>query len=162
MDAVPVLIDVLANSGGDPLIPHIVWNNLQPLIDQHSGAIAHSLAQFRILIEIRHFLNLFRVCSKGMLAARDLDRVALRELFLLALHSQRPEAARRSLQLLTARVQSRELAGPRLRIGARGSEINRGIGAGRTSRRPTFLRRRFARRKLERTVRNRDRAESDL
>ena len=115
-DAVAVLIDVLANSSGDPLIPHIVWNNLQPLIDQHSGAIAHSLAQIPNFDRNPSFSEFVPRLFERLLAARDLDRVALRELFLLALHSQRPEAASRSLQLLTARVQSGELAGPRLRI----------------------------------------------
>ena len=30
VEAVAVLIEILSHSGDDPLIPHIVWNNLQP------------------------------------------------------------------------------------------------------------------------------------
>jgi hypothetical protein len=33
----PVLVDVLAHSGDDPLIPHIVWQNLHPLLADHGN-----------------------------------------------------------------------------------------------------------------------------
>ncbi len=116
VDAVAVLIDVLANSSGDRLIPHIVWNNLQPLIEQHSGPIARALAQIPDFDRHPSFSEFVPRLFERLLAARDPDRSALRELFLLALHSKHPEAARRSLQYLTARVQSRELIGDRLQI----------------------------------------------
>ena len=34
LDPVPVLLDVLSQAGDDPLIPAIVWQNLQPLVDR--------------------------------------------------------------------------------------------------------------------------------
>jgi putative heme-binding domain-containing protein len=33
IDPMPVLLDVLSASGDDPLIPHIVWQNLHPLLE---------------------------------------------------------------------------------------------------------------------------------
>ena len=36
LDAVPLLVDVLAASGDDQLIPHIVWQNLHPLLEEHA------------------------------------------------------------------------------------------------------------------------------
>jgi glucose/arabinose dehydrogenase len=35
---IPVLVDVLAHSGNDPLIPYIVWQNLHPLLGEQSAA----------------------------------------------------------------------------------------------------------------------------
>jgi hypothetical protein len=34
LDALPLLVQVLANSGDDKLIPHIVWQNLHPLLEE--------------------------------------------------------------------------------------------------------------------------------
>ncbi|MGI8604238.1 MAG: PVC-type heme-binding CxxCH protein [Verrucomicrobiales bacterium] len=48
IDALPVLIDVLAHCTGDKLIPSIVWPNLHPLLDEHSGRLA-ALVQERTL-----------------------------------------------------------------------------------------------------------------
>lgn len=33
VDALPVLVKVLGNAGEDPLLPHIVWQNLHPLLE---------------------------------------------------------------------------------------------------------------------------------
>jgi len=38
VDPLPVLVDLLAYSGDDPLIPHIVWQNLHPLLGDRSAA----------------------------------------------------------------------------------------------------------------------------
>jgi hypothetical protein len=37
LDALPLLIAILAHCGDDPLIPHIVWENLHPLLEDQSG-----------------------------------------------------------------------------------------------------------------------------
>ena len=36
VDAIPLLVDVLVRCGDDRLIPHIVWQNLHPLLEDHS------------------------------------------------------------------------------------------------------------------------------
>jgi hypothetical protein len=36
LDPLPLLVEVLANSGDDKLIPHIVWQNLHPLLATRS------------------------------------------------------------------------------------------------------------------------------
>ena len=41
MDALPVLIEVLARSGNDKLIPSILWNNLHPLLETDSGPFVY-------------------------------------------------------------------------------------------------------------------------
>jgi hypothetical protein len=37
LDPLPLLVEVIANSGDDKLIPHIVWQNLHPLLGDRSG-----------------------------------------------------------------------------------------------------------------------------
>jgi putative membrane-bound dehydrogenase-like protein len=37
VDALPLLVEVLTRSGDDKLIPHIVWQNLHPLLESQSG-----------------------------------------------------------------------------------------------------------------------------
>ncbi len=34
IDALPLLVQIAANCGDDPLIPHIVWQNLHPLLEK--------------------------------------------------------------------------------------------------------------------------------
>jgi putative heme-binding domain-containing protein len=36
VDAMPILLEVLAASGDDPLIPHVVWQNLHPLLEEQA------------------------------------------------------------------------------------------------------------------------------
>jgi hypothetical protein len=36
VDPLPVLVEVLAHAEGDKLIPHIVWQNLHPLLETRS------------------------------------------------------------------------------------------------------------------------------
>ena len=37
LDALPILVEVLAHAGDDKLIPHIVWQNLHPLLETRSN-----------------------------------------------------------------------------------------------------------------------------
>jgi putative heme-binding domain-containing protein len=113
IDPVAVLIDVLSRSGDDRLIPHIVWNNLQPLIEDHGAGIARKLAD----------VNFERnpICSEfvprtleRLLAAHALDGAALDAIFRLALRAQRPNVSRRCVQVLAEKIQTRELSGSRL------------------------------------------------
>ena len=140
IDPVPVLIDVLAHSGDDRLIPHIVWNNLQPLMEQQGGAIAHALAAAPEFDGNPSFGELLPRTFERMLAARTVDRGALRELLLRAVQAKRPDAARRCLQMLAARVQDRELAGGRLESVRDGAATGVGGGSFRPARRAPFRR----------------------
>ena len=44
-----ILVDVLAESGDDPLIPQIVWRNLHPLLDEHDVAVTHLFKRYKSL-----------------------------------------------------------------------------------------------------------------
>ena len=37
LDPLPLLVDVLAHSGDDEVIAHVVWQNLHPLLEERSG-----------------------------------------------------------------------------------------------------------------------------
>ena len=113
IDPIAMLIDALSHSGDDRLIPHIVWNNLQPLMEDHGAAIAGKLAD----------VNFERnpICSEfvprtleRLLAAHALDGAALDAIFHLALRAQRPNVSRRCVQVLAEKIQTRELSGSRL------------------------------------------------
>ncbi len=45
IDTMPVLLNVLANSNGDMLIPHIVWQNLHPRLEQENERFVELLAE---------------------------------------------------------------------------------------------------------------------
>jgi putative heme-binding domain-containing protein len=113
IDPLAALVDVLAHSGNDRLIPRIVWNNLQPLMEDQGAAIARRLAE--VGIERNPIAPEFVPRTfERMLAARQLDGEALDTIFRLALRADRPNVARRCVQVLAEKIQTRELAGPRL------------------------------------------------
>ncbi len=43
IDPLPILFKILATSGDDELLPHIVWNNLQPLMDDRADDVLASM-----------------------------------------------------------------------------------------------------------------------
>jgi putative heme-binding domain-containing protein len=113
VDRVAVLIEVLSHSGNDRLIPHIVWNNLQPLMEDHGATIARRLAEVgfeRNPISTEFVPRTF----ERLLAAHAIDAEALETIFRLALRAERPNVSRRCVQVLAEKIQTRELSGPRL------------------------------------------------
>jgi putative heme-binding domain-containing protein len=113
IDPVTALIDVLSHSGDDRLIPHIVWNNLQPLMEIQGAAIARRLAEVGFEgtpISTEFVPRTF----ERLLAAHQIDDAALDTIFRLALRADRPNVSRRCVQLLAEKIQTRELSGSRL------------------------------------------------
>ncbi len=43
IDAIPTLLEVLNHSGDDKLIPHVVWQNLHPLLEDHADEFVRIL-----------------------------------------------------------------------------------------------------------------------
>jgi putative heme-binding domain-containing protein len=111
--AIPTLMEILSYSGDDPLIPHIVWNNLQPWMEDRAPLIVgqiwgDELEKSAIFAEFRSRL------FDRLLAARTINPRALGSLFRTVLRAKRPTAAQRCLRLLSEHIQSRELSGARL------------------------------------------------
>ncbi len=115
VEAIPTLIEILSYSADDPLIPHIVWNNLQPWMDDRAQLIvgqiwARGFEKNPIPAEFA-----FRLFDR-LLAARTIDHQALQSQFALSLVQNRPAETQRYLRLLSEHLQSRELSGARLEV----------------------------------------------
>jgi putative heme-binding domain-containing protein len=121
LQAIPLLVDVLSNSGDDPLIPHIVWNNLLPLMENRGNTLVARLSTTHFERN-SVFAELGSRVFERLLSARKMDVDALRGIFHLAVYAPRPSAARRCLRILTERIQNRELSGPRLEVVQRAIE----------------------------------------
>src|SRR3990172_6496235 len=105
-------MEVLASCGNDVLIPHIVWNNLHPLLEDHSDDFVGEVAR----------RDLGRAPNVAALLPRVVERLLGRNRFnarpIAALLQQLVEqtassadAARGCLNVLATRVQTRELPG---------------------------------------------------
>jgi hypothetical protein len=46
LEPLPLLVKVLANAGEDRLIPHIVWQNLHPLLETQSDEFLKAIKQY--------------------------------------------------------------------------------------------------------------------
>lgn len=115
LEPMELLLEVLANSEQDKLIPHIVWQNLHPLLEDHTDELLK-------LIEAR---DLKKSPALAAMMPRMIDRILSRKnpdptpvAGLLKLLSSGPNAnpvaAQKCLSLLAAKVASRELAGGKL------------------------------------------------
>jgi putative membrane-bound dehydrogenase-like protein len=115
VDAMPLLLEVLDSSGGDPLIPQIVWQSLHPLLEEQSEQFI-DLARREPLDQQPTLLAIMPRAVERILGRQRLDpRPILDLLNLLSASGDSGGAlAGRSLAILAAKVQSREIAGPRL------------------------------------------------
>ena len=102
----------LANSGQDPLLPRIIWQNLHPRLEEHAD-------DFIAVLEEGGYLNdrpvaelLPRVVDR-LLSRQIFDAKPIGHLFALA-RDDHPQVARDVLTALAAKVQSGELKGEKL------------------------------------------------
>ncbi len=111
LDAIAVLVEVLRHSEGDPLIPHIVWQNLHPLLERQGEEFlrAARAADPGRCGAVGALLP--RVCDR-LLARRPFDaRLAVAPLAILLEAGPAADGlAGECLRLLAARVQSGEIA----------------------------------------------------
>jgi hypothetical protein len=66
LDPLPVLVEILAGAGDDKLIPHIVWQNLHPLLATQSDAF---------LAEVKKY-DLKATPSLAKIMPRAVERIA--------------------------------------------------------------------------------------
>jgi putative heme-binding domain-containing protein len=109
------LLGVLERAGNDPLIPPIVWQNLNPFVDGHADEIFNSVAEnddLRNAPAMAEFMP--RLIDRTLARAGGFDPI----LVYLARVSTGPHpdviASQKCLALLAQKVQSRELTGARL------------------------------------------------
>ncbi len=125
VDAIAVLTEVLASSASDRLIPGIVWQNLQPLLEKRAEAFLQLAATHEMQRRIKAGqtpgadapgspnlrLVLPRVIDRVLTMKKAQPNLVVGLLNLaLASKNREVEAARKSLQGLTARIQNGEIS----------------------------------------------------
>ena len=115
IDALPLLYEALRRAGDDKLLPHIVWQNLHPLLE-HDGERFLALVKQTALADQPNVAALMPRVVERMLGRTSADQKPLTALvdYLLDGDAAAPALAGRCLQMLAAKVQTREIAGPRL------------------------------------------------
>lgn len=111
VDAFPMLLEVLANSGEDKVIPHIVWQNIHPLLEEHGSQLVEAMASQKLQA----------APATREIMPRSIERLLVSEhapalvAGLLSSALKGPAinvpAVSNSLALLTTKVQNREIAG---------------------------------------------------
>jgi putative heme-binding domain-containing protein len=112
LEELPILIEVLASCGEDKLIPHIVWQNLHPLLEEQPGAFLREVAKLD-LSQSPALAAVLPRASERILARKQFEAAHVAELFALV-RDRAPQAARQCLERLAARIQSGEIQGERL------------------------------------------------
>ncbi len=110
-----LLLQALVHSGDDRLMPHIVWQNLQSLVEEDSGQILQALED-RKIGQSPGFQALTPLLMERLLARQNFDAGSIAHLIktLTLDHQADSASARQALAVLAKKVQTRELAGPRL------------------------------------------------
>ncbi len=116
LDALPVLMEVLENAGGDRVIPAIVWQNLHPLLEDHADAFLRIVAK----TDSEHARSISPILPRVVerLVSRQNDPAPLAALFHLLLDDDKIEAeiTRQCLGALAARLQTGEVTTPQVTI----------------------------------------------
>lgn len=115
VDALPVLAEVLSNSGEDKLIPHVVWQNLHPLLEERASEFVPLVA--KVKLTDRSWGGEFMAMLVDRILGRKSGDPAPLAMLLDSLvrgSSASPAAARQCLAMIAAKVQSREIAGEKL------------------------------------------------
>ncbi len=115
IDPVPVLLNVLAKSADDPIIPAIVWQNLQPLIEDRADVIVKWLTASPLpsTPATAEFMSRLVQC---VLERKNRDAGPAVALLAMTIGGERPDssAARKCMALIAGKIENHELAGEQL------------------------------------------------
>ena len=109
--AIKTLLDVLSNSADDKLIPHIVWQNLHPLLEANTDQFLKDLADG--YLKSKPVTDLMPRVVDRILGRQQFDAQPIGKLFAL-LRDDHSQVGREVLAVLAAKVQSGELKGDKL------------------------------------------------
>jgi putative heme-binding domain-containing protein len=114
LNAVDVLADVLAHGGDDKLIPHIVWQNLHPLLEDNADRFLARLEKVD-LKQARWSAEMLPLLVERLLARRTSDPAAIVSLVTQITDGADPQdtIGPRLLATLAANTQSGEISGPK-------------------------------------------------
>jgi putative heme-binding domain-containing protein len=115
--AAQVLTSVAAHCGEDKLIPHIVWQNLYPLLEKQSEAFVAALAG----TNLRKSPGLGAILPRAierMLACKEFKPGHIADLLKVATDAKNgdPQVAGQCLALLAQKIQTRELSPEQLTL----------------------------------------------
>lgn len=114
IDTIPTLLEVLAHCGDDPLIPHIVWQNLHPRLDKQAAQFIDLLAQ-RDLNRDRNIAALLPRMLARLLVVKQQGPETVAKICRMLLEGNGDHnTARGAMNLLAERIQTGELAGNHL------------------------------------------------
>ena len=117
LEAISILVQVLAKCGDDKLIPHVVWQNLHPLLEDHADAFV-ALVQKRELAKAPNVAALMPRAVDRILGRRKVDAELIIKLYRMLAEGKNADlgAARHCLASLAAKVQTGEIAGANLDV----------------------------------------------
>ncbi|QDU25228.1 Membrane bound L-sorbosone dehydrogenase [Anatilimnocola aggregata] len=111
---IPTLLNVLENCGDDMLIPHIVWQNLHPLLEKQGEQFVKLLEQPN-LASSKNVMALMPRITDRVLSSKDVRTEVLAAMLKTVMMKKSDQtAATALLQTLSQRIQSRELEGKKL------------------------------------------------
>lgn len=112
LDALDLLVKVLANCGDDKLIPHIVWQNLHPRLEKNTPRFIELVSKSEVAKSLG-FAKLMPRAVDRIAALKPGDPASLAALFAMAAapETANPAGAKQTLEILAQRIQSRELSG---------------------------------------------------
>jgi putative heme-binding domain-containing protein len=115
VDPFPIYLRVLETCGDDKLIPHIVWQNLHPLLEDKADAFLALLAKTD-LSQSPNLKSLMPRVIDRILGRRQDDPAAIVTLFGVFSNGKNADAAtaRACLSALAGKVQTGEIAGDKL------------------------------------------------
>ncbi len=111
--ALPMLLEVLAKSGDDKLIPHIVWQNLHPLLEKHGEEYLALVSQEPLasLPAVATFMP--RVIDR-MLASKDPNSIGALVKLLYSDSTTHPKSLTKCIDSLAARIENHEIGADEL------------------------------------------------
>ena len=113
VDALPLLLKVLANCGDDKLIPHIVWQNLHPLLEENPEPFL-TAAKNPEFLRTKHAAEFLPRAAERILGRKKFEASAVAGLVALT-RDAAPKVAQDLLALLGTKVQSGEIRGEQLK-----------------------------------------------
>jgi putative membrane-bound dehydrogenase-like protein len=113
VESLPTLVDVLVRSGDDKLIPHVVWQNLHPMLEEQGGQYlqliqTHGVKQSPIIDSLMP-----RVIDR-LLSGRNPEPIAALVAVLSAEAKSDPVLLQKCLAALTGKLENHEIAPERL------------------------------------------------
>lgn len=108
IDPIPLLIQVLRQAGNDKLIPAIVWQNMQPLLED-KGESLQQLSANKQLARHPNVIKLIPMILERVLVSRTFQPGLIAKWVDLVLDANDTEMARRCLQIVASRIQSDEI-----------------------------------------------------